>query len=77
MEFIDQIERANWIKGELRKRGQDLTSLARNLGLPYGSVTGNVNGYRANPDTRQAIALYLGVTTEALFGDNGASDHDV
>ena len=48
-----------------------MSTLARNLGEPYGSVAGNVYGYRRNPALQAKIAAYLGVPAEQLFGGNG------
>jgi lambda repressor-like predicted transcriptional regulator len=58
---------ANYIKGEVKKRGLGLTGLAQALGLPYGTVTGVVNGYRHNERAQRAIAAYLGEPVEDLF----------
>lgn len=65
------------IKGLLARRQprDNLTSLARNLGLPYGTVAGTVYGYKRNPEVQARIAAYLGQPVSELFG-NGRDGHD-
>lgn len=66
------------IKGLLFRRSprENLTILARNLGLPYGTVAGTVYGYKRNPEVQARIAAYLGRPVEALF-ENGRDSHDI
>lgn len=55
-----------------RRPRENMSIMARNLGEPYGSVAGNVYGYRANAPLQAKIAAYLGEPVEKLFGGNGA-----
>ena len=54
-----------------RQPRENMSSLSRNLGEPYGSVAGNVYGYRSNPELQAKIAAYLGVPVAELFSGNG------
>lgn len=67
---IDQELRIKALLARRRPR-ENLTSLARNLDLPYGTVAGTVYGYKRNPQVQAAIAGYFGLEKVDLFGDNG------
>jgi len=56
-----------------RRPRENMSIMARNLGEPYGSVAGNIYGYRANAPLQAKIAEYLGMPMAELFGDNGES----
>ena len=45
--------------------------MALKLGRSYGSVAANIHGHRANLETQEAIAGYLGIPREELFGGSG------
>ena len=62
---------SNYIKGLLRMQGEDMVSLGHKLKIPWGTLANNINGYRSNPQVRQAVADFLGKPVETLFGDNG------
>ena len=64
-------ERSNRIRGMLASRGMNQTTLAAAIGIPYGTVTTVVNGFKDQPRVRKAIARFLGVTVEELFGEDG------
>jgi lambda repressor-like predicted transcriptional regulator len=61
--------KSNYIKGLLRMRGLDMSRLAQELQLPYGTVVNTINGYRSNPEVRRKIAAFLGEPAAELFGD--------
>ena len=66
-------EQTNYIQGRLKMLGENTVTLASRLGIPWSTVAGAINGNRANPEARQAIAGFLGEPVEALFGDS--KDH--
>lgn len=68
-------EKANYIKGLLKMRGETMTSLALKLGEPFGTVANNINGYRTNKDLQERIANFLGHPAEDLFVGNGQEAH--
>jgi hypothetical protein len=70
MSNLDQEFRIKRRLAEMRPR-QTMASMAMKLGLPYGSVVTNVYGHKNNAATRSAIAGFLGVPVEELFGANG------
>jgi hypothetical protein len=55
----------------IRQPRENMTILARNLGLPYGTVASHVYGYRSNPEVQEKIAAYLGQEKAELFEGNG------
>jgi hypothetical protein len=55
----------------LRRPRENMTVMARNIGLPYGTVAGTVYGYKRNPEVQNKIAAYLGRGLEEIFGGNG------
>ncbi len=65
--------KANYIKGRLKMRGESVTSLARKLNRPFGTVINVINGYRTTSPValkvRQEIAVFLKEPMEALFQD--------
>lgn len=67
-------EQTNYIQGRLKMRGENTVTLAARLGIPWSTMAGTINGNRANPEARQAIAEFLGEPMEKLFGANG-EDH--
>ena len=70
MNRLDQEFRIRRRLAEMQPR-QTMASMAMKLGLPYGSVASNIYGHRNNAATRAAIAGFLGVPVEELFGSNG------
>lgn len=67
-------EQTNNIQGRLKMRGENTVTLAAKLGIPWSTVAGTINGYRANPKARRAIADFLGERLEALFGKDHRQD---
>jgi hypothetical protein len=74
MSNLDQEFRIKRLLAEMQPR-QTMASMAMKLGLPYGSVAGNVYGHKANAVTRAAIAGFLGLEVEDLFPPEGNEDH--
>lgn len=67
---VDQEMRIKGLLARLQPR-ETMATMADNLGLPYGTVTGTVYGYKRNPEVQEKIAAYLGRDREELFGSNG------
>jgi hypothetical protein len=65
------IEQTNYIQGRLKMLGENTVTLAAKFGRPWSTVAGTINGNRANPEVRQAIADFLGEPIDKLFGGNG------
>jgi hypothetical protein len=61
-------EQTNYIQGRLKMLGENSVTLAARLGRPWSTVAGTINGNRANPEVRQAIADFLEEPVEKLFG---------
>jgi len=55
------------IKRLLAEMGENISSLARKLNRPFGSVANNIYGYRANAQLRGEIASFLGHPVKELF----------
>jgi hypothetical protein len=55
----------------LKRPRENMTVMARNIGLAYGTVAGTVYGYKRNPEVQEKIAAYLGRNRQELFGGNG------
>jgi hypothetical protein len=70
-------EQTNYIQGRLKMLGENTVTLAARLRLPWSTVAGTINGNRANPQARQAIADFLEEPVEKLFGDNGRDCREV
>lgn len=70
-------EQTNYIQGSLKMRGENTVTLAAKLGRPWSTVAGTINGNRANPEVRQAIADFLGESIDKLFGANGEDLREV
>jgi len=68
---IDQTYR---IKKLLAEHGETITSMARKIDRPCGSVASNIYGYRINRDLQEKIAEFLGLPAEDLFGGNGREE---
>jgi len=68
---MKNLEQTFRIKRLLAERGESISSMARKLDAPFGSVANNVYGYRGNPELRDRIAGFLGQPVAALFGGNG------
>ncbi len=64
-------KQTNYIQGSLKMLGENTVTLAARLGRPWSTVAGTINGNRANPEVRRAIADFLGQPVEELFGGNG------
>ncbi len=64
MKNFDQAWR---IKRLLAEMGENISSLARKLNRPFGSVANNIYGYRTNSQLRGEIAAFLGKPVEDLF----------
>jgi len=47
--------------------GENISSLARKLNRPFGSVANNIYGYRANSALQKEIASLLGRPVGELF----------
>ena len=62
---------SNRIRGILAGRGMNQTRLALAIQVPYGTLLGVVNGRREGPRVRKAMARYLGMEVEELFGEDG------
>ncbi len=60
-------EQTNYIQGRLKMMGENTVTLAARLMRPWSTVAGTINGNRANPEVRQAIADFLGEPVEKLF----------
>jgi hypothetical protein len=69
MRNLDQTFR---IKRLLAERGESISSMARKLDRPFGSVANTVYGYRTNSDLQAAIASFLELAPEELFRGPGA-----
>lgn len=50
--------------------GLNATQIAEATGLGYHSVQKNIKGVRANPSVRKAIASYLGLPCQQVWGDD-------
>ncbi|MBW2135649.1 MAG: hypothetical protein JRG72_10575 [Deltaproteobacteria bacterium] len=70
MKNIDQTFRIK-IKRLLVEKGETITSMARKIDRPFGSVVSNVYGYRTNQGIKEAIANFLGHPVEDIFDFNG------
>jgi hypothetical protein len=66
MKYLNPAQ-SNYLKGLVRMRGETTVSLAAKLGRPWSTIYGVINGNRANPEARQGIAAFLGMTVEELF----------
>lgn len=64
---MKNFEQAWRIKRLLAEMGENISSLARKLNRPFGSVANNIYGYRANAQLRGEIATFLGRPTAELF----------
>jgi hypothetical protein len=47
--------------------GENISSLARKLNRPFGSVANNIYGYRDNAQLKKEIATFLGLPVADLF----------
>ena len=72
---MKNIEQTFRIKRLLAERGETISSMARKIDQPCGSVANNIYGYRANRDLQERIADFLGLPMEDLFGGNGQEAH--
>ena len=68
---MKNFEQAWRIKRLLAEMGENISSLARKLNRPFGSVANNIYGYRTNAQLRIEIADFLGKPVEEVF-ENGA-----
>jgi len=71
MKDLDQTFR---IKRLLADRGETITSMALQLGEPYGSVANNVYGYRRQHSLQEKIAAYLNREPKEVFNAPGKED---
>lgn len=71
---MKNFEQAWLIKRLLAEMGETISSLARKLNRPFGSVANNIYGYRANAQLRGEIATFLGRPAAELFEDEGRPD---
>ena len=69
-DFRDNVDRADWIKLELRDRGLTVRALARELGVTSGLVSDVLAGRRSSPRVRAAVAVICGVDAENLWPPN-------
>ena len=65
---MKNFEQAWRIKRLLAEMGENISSLARKLDRPFGSVANNIYGYRANAQLQKEIASFLGRPVSELFG---------
>ena len=68
---MKNFEQAWRIKRLLAEMGENISSLARKLNRPFGSVANNIYGYRTNAQLRIEIADFLGKPVKEVF-ENGA-----
>jgi len=71
---MKNFEQAWRIKRLLAEMGENISSLARKLNRPFGSVANNIYGYRANAQLRGEIASFLGHPVKELFEGEGRAD---
>jgi transcriptional regulator with XRE-family HTH domain len=65
-------EFAEWLQGELDRRGWDQSKLARRAGVSQGQVSRVLSGTRGlGPDTCRAIARALDLPEEVVFRKAG------
>uniref|UniRef100_A0A7V4G920 XRE family transcriptional regulator n=1 Tax=Desulfobacca acetoxidans TaxID=60893 RepID=A0A7V4G920_9BACT len=68
---MKNFEQAFRSKRLLAEMGENISSLARKLKRPFGSVANNIYGYRANAKLRGEIASFLGHPVKELFEEMG------
>ena len=64
---MKNFEQAWRIKKLLAEMGENISSLARKLNRPFGSVANNIYGYRTNAQLRGEIAAFLGLPAAEIF----------
>ncbi len=64
---MKNFEQAWRIKRLLAEKGENISSLARKLNRPFGSVANNIYGYRTNAQLRIEIADFLGKSVGEIF----------
>ncbi|MFA5112339.1 MAG: hypothetical protein WC443_13090 [Desulfobaccales bacterium] len=57
-----------------RGRRMTITSLARVLEEPFGTVANNVYGYRRNPEIQAKIATFLEQEVQELFASEARNE---
>ena len=55
------------IKRLLAERRETITSMARKLDVPFGTVANNVYGYRRNSEVQHLIAGFLDRPAQQIF----------
>ncbi|MEM1088420.1 MAG: helix-turn-helix domain-containing protein [Pseudomonadota bacterium] len=69
-EFRDSIDRADWIKLELRDRGLTVRALAKEVGVTPALVSDVIAGNRKSPRVKSAIAILIGIDADQLWPPN-------